>query len=263
MTDDHLDELASAHLDGATSPAEAAALAAAPDGELRVERLVAVRARLQDVGPIDPTARDAAIAAALAAATSPSAVTSLASVRAGRAMSRTTRSVIGAVAAVVLLALVIPVIGRLGASDDAQTASERTTARDAASGEAGAPSSTGDAATADGAASPTTTTTATASARLDLGSFTTLAALLDAAEASATLEKDQGEFKQLSELVALQCAATATSATASSILTSATATVGGASVAVMTIRDTSGVVTVRIFRTSDCALLAERPLSSG
>lgn len=261
MTDDHLDELASAHLDGATSPVEAAALAAAPDGELRVERLGAVRAQVQDVGPIDPTARDAAITAALAAATSPSAVTSLASVRAGRAMSRTTRSVIGAVAAVVLLALVIPVIGRLGASDDAQTASEQTTARDAAGGEAGAPSSTGDAATADGAASPTTTTTA--SARLDLGSFTTLAALLDAAEASATLGQDQGGVKQPSELVALQCAATATSARASSILASVTATVGGAPVAVVTTRDASGVVTVRIFRTSDCALLAERPLSSG
>ena len=69
MTDPHdFDELASAHLDGATSPEEAALVAADPALQARVEELRAVRDALaRGCPPVDADRRDAAIAAALAA----------------------------------------------------------------------------------------------------------------------------------------------------------------------------------------------------
>ena len=67
MTDPFLDELASAHLDGATTPEEAARIAADPSLQARVEALRQVRAALGEVPPADPVAREAGIAAALEA----------------------------------------------------------------------------------------------------------------------------------------------------------------------------------------------------
>ena len=67
MTDPFLDELASAHLDGVTTPEEAARVAADPALQARVEALRRVRAAVSEAPPADPVARDAAIAAALTA----------------------------------------------------------------------------------------------------------------------------------------------------------------------------------------------------
>lgn len=70
MTDhlDPLDELASAHLDGQTTPAEVARIAQDPLLSARVERLAAIRYTLRaDDSVGDPARRDQAVAAALAA----------------------------------------------------------------------------------------------------------------------------------------------------------------------------------------------------
>ena len=67
MTDPTFDELASAHLDGATTPEEAARVAADPALQARVEELRRIRDAVAEVPSVDPARRDAAIAAALAA----------------------------------------------------------------------------------------------------------------------------------------------------------------------------------------------------
>jgi hypothetical protein len=68
MTDDALDprdELASAHLDGATTPDEAAQVAGDEDLEARVAAFAASREAVRAVGgPVDEARREAAIAAA-------------------------------------------------------------------------------------------------------------------------------------------------------------------------------------------------------
>jgi hypothetical protein len=113
MTDpnDPLDELASAHLDGLTTAAEAARIDADPDLTARVEAMRAVRAQLRDLRPpVDEGRREAAIAAALAAFDDPE----LAEVTPLRRRHATRLRVIGAVAAVALLALLIPTVTRLG-----------------------------------------------------------------------------------------------------------------------------------------------------
>jgi hypothetical protein len=115
MTDDrprpdpHLDELASAHLDGRATPEEEARLASDPRGPARVARLAAAR---DAVGlpdrPVDPDRRDAAIAAALAAADEAAGapVDELAAARRRRAARRLGWA--AAAAAAVALAVAVP-----------------------------------------------------------------------------------------------------------------------------------------------------------
>ena len=119
MTDhDPLDELASAHLDGATSPEEAAQVAADPALQARVEELRAVRDAVAAVPPVDPARRDAAIAAALAAfeeAGPPepgrsASVTSLTEVAARRGRSARARRWLGAAAVIALLVALVPLV---------------------------------------------------------------------------------------------------------------------------------------------------------
>ena len=123
MTDPHdLDELASAHLDGATSPAEAALVAADPALQARVEELRVIRAAVREVPAVDAARRDAAIAAALevfddeAADDRPSAPVTPITPR--RGLSPTAVRVLGAAAVFVLLALLVPLLSHLGGGDD-------------------------------------------------------------------------------------------------------------------------------------------------
>jgi hypothetical protein len=184
-----LDELASAHLDGLTTPAEAARVDADPDLAARVARLAATRdaVRSPDAGS-DPARRDEAIAAALDAfdaageegpASAGTAVSpSVTSLTARPAHARRALRLVGIAAAVALLALAVPLLGRLdtGSDDDTATSSfeetgaalDDSTAADAAGGDVGAAAST---------------TVATGSRATDLGSFAALPDLAAAVRA--------------------------------------------------------------------------------
>jgi hypothetical protein len=149
MTDlphDPLDELASAHLDGLTSPDEARRIEDDPALVERVARLRAARdaVRVAD-RPVDPERRELAIAAALAAADGPATapVTSLAEVRARRGPPTWVR-LVGAAAAVALAALLIPRLLRddhdattLASGDAREKSASTTTADPSPSADAG------------------------------------------------------------------------------------------------------------------------------
>jgi hypothetical protein len=189
MTDhiDPLDDLASAHLDGETTAAEAARVAADPELRARVARLATARDHLRGAAPpVDPVRRDDAVAAALAAfdlaATDPApeagrvAVTPITAARRAIASRRTLR-LVGIAAAVILLAVAVPLIGRLG-SDSGDDAAADFQATGQALDDGGADSS----------AFPTTTTAAGRPTTPDLGSFTELSDLTDAARTQLTLK---------------------------------------------------------------------------
>ena len=132
MTDpfDPLDELASAHLDGATTPDEDRRIAGDPGLRARVDALGAVRDAVRDAAaPVDDERREHAIAAALAAfdevRPGPAGVTSLAEVAARRSRTRQLR-LVGAAAAVVLLAVLVPVLSRLGDDDPEEPLASRS-----------------------------------------------------------------------------------------------------------------------------------------
>lgn len=127
--DDHLDELASAYLDGAASPDEAAVVGADPALQARVAAMAEVRAALQQVVAAPADRRDAALAAARAAFeagepsdASPAAPAPLRSPAARWRWSPRTVRLVGAAAVVLLLAAVVPVLSRLGDDDDSQAA---------------------------------------------------------------------------------------------------------------------------------------------
>lgn len=183
---DERDELASAHLDGATTREDAARVASDPQLAGRVERFAMVRDALRATPdqPVDLARRDAAIAAALDAfADGPAPATGAEGTADAVALVRPTRhlprrrtlQLIGAAAAVVLLAVAVPLLGRLGSDRRDDTASSSFDATGSslatppeAAAEAGG---TGDDGEAGGlgafdAASPT-----------DLGAFADLASL--------------------------------------------------------------------------------------
>jgi len=178
MTDHHdpLDELASAHLDGLTTPDEAATVAADPDLSSRVDRFAAARELLQSTAPaIDPDRRTEAIAAALAAfderqrdlgatAAAPAPVIDLAA----RRRTRRTLQLVGAAAAVVLAALAIPFVDQLDSGSKRGSDVAAPTSKDLAATEA-----------AD-AAGAVTTTVAPGASLPALGSFADLPHLAEA-----------------------------------------------------------------------------------
>jgi hypothetical protein len=160
MTDAHdFDELASAHLDGATSPEEAALVASDPALQARVEELRVVRDAIRESPAVDPARRDAAIAAALdafddaAAPGVPAApVTALAP---RRAPTPTLVRVLGVAAVFVLLALLaVPLLGNLGDGGDDEASFEATS-----DDLGGADAATGDDTGAEAAESPDLSTT--------------------------------------------------------------------------------------------------------
>lgn len=179
---DPLDELASAHLDGATSPDEAARVATDPELAARVERLAAAREALRAAvdEPADAARRDAAIAAALSAfaevdqATGATAV-AVPLVRPHRSRPRTrTLQVIGIAAAAVALALTVPLLDRLGSDDRDDTASSSF---DATGGSLGPSLESGDGAGGGVADSASGLSGFDAATAPDLGAFADLAAL--------------------------------------------------------------------------------------
>jgi hypothetical protein len=185
MTDPHddFDELASAHLDGLTSPDEAARVDADPALRARVEELRAVRAALSELPVVDAARRDAAIAAALAAfeeegtgkrVASPAPVTPLAP---RRRLSPTTVRVLSAAAVVAVLALLVPLLSSIDSGDDDATSFEAT--GNAIGGE-GDDATSEDAETSGGS---TTSAVDPAAADSDLGTYDDLDALADAVTA--------------------------------------------------------------------------------
>ena len=193
MTDDRtpdpLDELASALLDDAAGPDDAAR-AAEPAVAARRAAFEEVRAAIRAEAP-HPTAqgREAAIAAALAAADqADGSVVALDARRAGR--SRWARAV-GVAAAVVLAAALVPTLLDGGEGSDDQTASdqparERTTALEDhaadedAGGDASAAAPAPEAAGGTGGGGGTASALSTELTLVDLGVHPDLASLLDA-----------------------------------------------------------------------------------
>jgi hypothetical protein len=123
-TPDPLDDLASAHLDGLTSAAEAARVKSDPELQGRVAALAEARDALRDApAPVDDARREASIAAALAAFDARSddggpGRDELAARRARRTARRRLLPAIGVAAAVAIAALVLP---RLAGDDGSTT----------------------------------------------------------------------------------------------------------------------------------------------
>lgn len=144
---DPLDELASAHLDGETTPEEAARIDSSADLTGRVARLAAARQSLQErgSGDVDPERREQAILAALAAfdderrTAAPderdAPIPLVAPAR--RSPSRRTLQLVGIAAAVVLLALAVPLLGGLDSGSEDDTASSELDATSKDDGSAG------------------------------------------------------------------------------------------------------------------------------
>lgn len=272
MTDhDTLDEFASAHLDGATSPEEAARIAADPALQARVEELRAVRTSLQALPAVDPARREAAITAALTAFAeeadgagaegAPIApVTSLAAVAARRRPTPKALKLAGVAAAVLLVAVLVPLLGKLGGSDDAAETAERSTnAQDGAGGAA-----------ADQAAPPesemglsTTTAYGAPGPPVDLGRFDDLEALVAAAEQSDPRDAPAAASGSAEENAAASCAADQTSdavVAGASLVRTLTATLDEAPVVVLILTDVDGARSLRVFDSATCTSLTERPL---
>lgn len=265
MTDPSFDELASAHLDGVTTPAEAARVTADPALQARVEELRRVRDAVAELPPADPAHRDTAIAAALAAFAeddaSPAArapVSPLPAVSPRRGPSLTTVRVLGAAAAVALLALLVPVLGRLAQSNDDDTASFDSTGSAIES----APEDARSAAEDNGG----TTTTTSKRAPADLGTFEDLTALVAAVSANdpqtsfgtdSTLAAGPDEERACPPATANE---TSGDAAVTRRIESATATVSGDAVIVVVRTESAASRTLLVYRAEDCALLTERSL---
>lgn len=275
---DPFDELASAHLDGTTSPEEAARVAADPALQARVEELRTVRAALQALPPVDAARREIAIAAALAAFAESEAdvvgdaeqgarVTALTTAAARRGPSPRTLRWVGAAAAAVLLAALVPLLGGLNSSsdDDSATSSQDFEETGGAIGDDDSGAAEG-APGAESSAGGASTTLSSGSLLSDLGSFDDLAALEaatvdrvardDGQPATAFAPADGGDGGD-GCLLARADEARAEGATT---IDAATATVGGDPVVVLIITDADGARRMQIFLADSCMLRAERTL---
>jgi hypothetical protein len=249
MTDPSFDELASAHLDGATPPEEAARVAADPALLARVEELRRVREAVAEEPVVDPGRREAAISAALAAfvATEDTAPTAPVRLADRRRPSPTAVRILGAAAVVALLAVLIPVLGQLGSSDDADRSSEEATE---------APDAAADHLSGAETAPPTTTTVPP---DRDLGRFDDADALLDSVLAGFTTSRPAtpDRLEDAAGLLAPACPQPTGTTSSSTNVEIATATVAGDPVVVVRQRE-DGVDRVLVYRTADCAVLGER-----
>jgi hypothetical protein len=192
MTDlDPFDELASAHLDGATTPEEAARIAADPALLARVEALRAVRLAVGAVPPVDHAQREVAIAAALAAydaegelATNPvtAAERPLTPVARRLGPSRPWR-VAGVAAAVAAIVALVPLVASLSSDSSDDVASE-------SADQEGTADRTEDAGAADtttpGAEALGPTSTTALQRTIELGAFADDDALVAAARSTTT-----------------------------------------------------------------------------
>lgn len=284
MTDSHdpnqldpLDDLASAHLDGQTTPTEAAQVAGDAALAARVAELATVRVALQSDGPpVDEARREASIAAALAAfeedradAAGPAAgatgVTPIAVAAARRRASRRTVQVIGAVAVAVLLAIAVPLLGGLGADPDAPSEEVATSALEESAQDLDERDGAGDAA-AGALDAPMADPLAAATARVDLGTFEDLDALEAAlltyvgAPLAATTD-DQATpttaARSAESGVPSTCSDTPGSGTR--VLTG-TATLQGRPVLVFVDEGTDGHRTLTVVDAADCSTISTRQL---
>jgi hypothetical protein len=289
MTDSHdpldpnpSDALASAHLDGRTTDAEAARIAADPELGALVAAMAGVREAIRaPVGAVDETHRTRAIDAALAAfdadaaepareGTKGPAVTSLTAFAARRGTSRRRLQLVGVAAAAALVALAVPLVSSLGSdrSDDdvATSALEESTAGpdqreaysdDAAggSGDVGAPSSP----MAAGGAAPL----------VDLGAFDDLAGLVAAVRPivgttapaepapTTTIAADGQITEGATAGPEADCAAPTDGA---SPVLSARATLGGRAVLVSVLDGGTGERLLLVHDAADCSLVVSTSL---
>lgn len=263
---DPLDELASAHLDGHTTPEQAARVGADPDLLARVARLDAVRAavRATPTQPADDARRDAAVAAALQAfdaaappvpATAPASVTPLASRWRAR---RRTFQLAGIAAAVALLALAVPLLGRLDDGSDDDASDEAATVLE---GDQGGEGSAADrAAPEDATAGADSTTAMAALAPVELGSFQDtdgLAAAVRAQLPAPDLESTASPAAM--PYAAVPCAAELAERAPAPRLV-ATATLDGRAVVVVVQDDGASRPVLEVLDSTSCALVAAIPL---
>jgi hypothetical protein len=265
---DPLDELASAHLDGHTTPDEAARVDGDPDLSARVARLEAARTavRAAAVEPVGPARRDAALAAALAAfdaaappvpRTAPSNVVPLTS--RWRATRRTFQ-LVGIAAAVALLALAVPLLGRLDSGSDDDQSDEAATAleeRDAADGGSAADRATSE----DAAAGADSTTTMAALTLPHLGAYANIDELADTVRAQLAGPVDRTPAaEQSTAYSALSgCAAEATARIPAPRLV-ALATLDGRAVVILVRDDDDGGALLEVLDSASCELITTTPL---
>jgi hypothetical protein len=255
MTDPNDDEIASAHLDGATTAEERARVDGDPELQARVAALGAVRGAVHEPVPVDPAARDAAIAAALAAfdaegaaaeASSGATVTPIAP---RRSLSPAALKVVGAAAVLALLALLVPRLA--GSGDDDQASFEA--AGDAMS-DAGGEDHAGS-----GEPDQESAGLSTTSAPAALGTYDSLDQLLDALEdGGARLAPAEGGAAvanpQAYDLSGCRQDPVPSSAEL------AGAVVGGQRVVVALVRGEDALVRVLVLDAATCELLADRDL---
>ena len=253
--DDHqLDELASAHLDGMTTPEEEERIAGDLELQRRVARLGSVRAALAEGPPVHDDHREAAITTALDAFDDDDR-TAARTQRADRRLAAL--PVLAAAAVVVLIAAVATLLLRDADDDD-------LTADGASSADSGEEAQSGGGADEQAAASDAPID---AAAITDLGDFADLSALEAALRAdgdawttttspsSVASEADVGEVDRF--YAALRsCADTAGANAAAGEL--ARATVAGSPVLVVARPvEASGAVVARVLDPTTCAVLLE------
>jgi hypothetical protein len=259
MTDPHrpdLDELASAHLDGTTSPEDAARLAADPVLRARVERLREIQAAIRAEPPVDEARRESAIAAALAAfaeeaaEVTPAARATVTPLAPRRAPSPRANQLLRIAAVVILVALLVPLVLSLGdGGGDDEASFDRTGAAIEGANDGGEDTSAqaggevapeSDGATLDGADVP------------DLGSFDDLDAL-----ARATSRLAEERQQTLSTVPAADSSTRAFQCRPDVGGVRATATVAGEPVVVV-IGRTGDRTVVTVLAADDCTVLDER-----
>lgn len=265
-------ELASAHLDGATTPDEAARVDADPQLRSAVAELAAVRQAVKGLeAPVDPVRRDAAIAAAVAAFAAERrapAVAPLAERRARRdglgwAQGRSVRW-LAVAAAATLVALAVPLLGGLDSEEDDSasssleaTADDLGTAREESS--AAATGGAGD----DGVAADSFEASTTAPGqRVALGDFAEVAELEAAVDDHIGARASGPEGVTSSTLSAPSAAAPCTEQvlTASAedgpvvLVLEATATLAGEPVEVVVTERDDGRRRLHVLSAADCSL---------
>lgn len=259
---DPLDELASAHLDGQTTPEEAARVDADPDLVARVARLAAARAvvRAAPVEPPGAARRDALLTAALeafdAAAAPVGATAPVTPIVSRWRATRRTFQLAGIAAAVALLALAVPLLGRLDSGTEGDRSDEAATALS----EREAGSAADSAAPEDATAGADSTTTFAVPAPVDLGGFADLDELAAAVRAHLPATDQTSSPEAATTYTPLPgCAAEATGPDPAPHF-SALATLGGRAVVVVVRDSADGGAVLEVLDASSCALLSSTAL---
>ena len=257
MTDPNdFDELASAHLDGVTSPEEASRVEADPALQARVEELRAVRSALGWVPSVDAGRRDAAIAAALAAfaedgaesdPAAPAPVTALSA----RRLSPATVRVLSAVAVVAILALLVPLLSGIDGGDDEASFESTGDALESA----GDASTDGDDLLVPEESAATTTVPSGPDADADLGAYEDLDALADAVTTGPVDTRAVTPEYQLGDGAARLCGSPPATSTQAG-----TAVVAGERVVVWVGITPEGGQVLTVLRADDCEVIDEREL---